>query len=120
GDVHLRDRADFQLGDQARSLGGELTPEADSVDLGTRTRRGRNRLPRLPHSPDHSPDMTLTRTSTVRWLGALIALVAVAGLWYVLAPGKLGGSHEYAVIDGTSMNPKLHAGDLVLLHPASS
>jgi signal peptidase I len=61
-----------------------------------------------------------SRFSTLRWLGALAALVAVAGLWYQLAPGKLGGSHEYAVIDGISMNPKLHAGDLVLLHPAAS
>ena len=56
---------------------------------------------------------------TFRWLGALIALVAVGLLWEELAPVKLGGSHEYAVVDGISMNPKLHAGDLVLLHPSS-
>ena len=56
---------------------------------------------------------------TFRWLGALIALVAVGLLWEELAPVKLGGSHEYAVVDGISMKPKLHAGDLVLLHPAS-
>src|SRR5438067_5134735 len=56
---------------------------------------------------------------TFRWLGALIALVAVGLLWEELAPVKLGGSHEYAVVDGISMNPRLHAGDLVLLHPSS-
>src|SRR5436305_3517801 len=56
---------------------------------------------------------------TFRWLGALIALVAVGALWYELAPAKLGGSHEYAVVDGISMNPKLHAGDLVLLGASS-
>jgi signal peptidase I len=59
-------------------------------------------------------------TSIFRWLGALVALVAVAGLWYELAPAKLGGSHEYAVVDGISMNPKLHSGDLVLMHPSAS
>jgi signal peptidase I len=64
--------------------------------------------------------MTSRPTSIFHWLGALVALVAVAGLWYQLAPAKLGGSHEYAVVDGVSMNPKLHAGDLVLLHPAAT
>jgi signal peptidase I len=63
--------------------------------------------------------MTSRPTSIFRWLGALTALVAVIGLWYELAPAKLGGSHEYAVVDGISMNPKLHAGDLVLLHPSA-
>src|SRR6185437_4462176 len=66
-------------------------------------------------------DLAMTpSTSIFRWLGALVALVAVAGLWYELAPAKLGGSHEYAVVDGISMNPKLHAGDLVLMHPSAS
>jgi signal peptidase I len=58
--------------------------------------------------------------STFRWLAALIAIVAVGVLWEELAPTKLGGSHDYAVVDGISMNPKLHAGDLVLMRPASS
>jgi signal peptidase I len=64
--------------------------------------------------------MTSPPAPLLRWLGALAALLAVVGLWYEVAPGKLGGSHEYAVVDGISMNPKLHAGDLVLLHPAAS
>ena len=61
----------------------------------------------------HSP-------STFRWLAALIALVAVGVLWEELAPTRLGGTHDYAVVDGISMNPKLHAGDLVVLRQASS
>lgn len=63
--------------------------------------------------------MSPTSTPFLRWLGALAALVVVAGLWYELAPARLGGSHEYAVVDGVSMNPKLHAGDLVLMHTSS-
>ena len=64
--------------------------------------------------------MTTRPATTLRWLLALAALVAVGALWEELAPTKLGGSHEYAVIDGTSMNPKLHAGDLVVMHTSSA
>src|SRR5205085_7758262 len=60
-----------------------------------------------------------SKTQTARWLGALLAVIVVGGLWYELAPAKLGGTHEFAVVDGVSMNPKLHAGDLVLMRPAS-
>jgi signal peptidase len=59
-------------------------------------------------------------TSTLRWLAALIALVAVGVLWEELAPARLGGTHDYAVVDGISMNPKLHAGDLVVMRQSSS
>src|ERR1700742_4569589 len=58
-------------------------------------------------------------TSLLRWLGAILALIAVGALWYEFAPSRIGGSADYAVIDGISMNPKLHAGDLVLVRPAS-
>jgi signal peptidase I len=61
-----------------------------------------------------------TSPSTLRWLAALIALVAVGVLWEELAPAKLGGTHEYAVVDGISMNPKLHAGDLVVMRQSSN
>jgi signal peptidase I len=59
-------------------------------------------------------------SSFLRWFGALLALVAVGALWYEFAPGRIGGTADYAVIDGISMNPKLHAGDLVILHPSSN
>lgn len=61
-----------------------------------------------------------TSTSSLRWLAALIALVAVGVLWEELAPARLGGTHDYAVVDGISMNPKLHAGDLVVMQQSSS
>lgn len=49
-------------------------------------------------------------------LGA-IAMLAVA--WYVLAPPQLGGSTTYAIVHGTSMEPRFHRGDLVLLRASS-
>jgi signal peptidase I len=54
-----------------------------------------------------------------RWLGltcGVAALLAVAACWFLFAPTGIGGSVDYAVIDGTSMEPHLHGGDLVLLH----
>lgn len=49
-------------------------------------------------------------------LGA-VAMLAVA--WYVLAPPQLGGSTTYAIVHGSSMEPRFHRGDLVLLRPSS-
>jgi signal peptidase I len=46
---------------------------------------------------------------------ALAILTATAALWILLAPTQLGGSVDYAVIHGVSMQPKLHAGDMTLL-----
>jgi signal peptidase I len=51
----------------------------------------------------------------LRWLVALTAVLAVSALWTTFAPAKLGGSVNYAVIYGVSMEPHLHGGDLVLL-----
>ena len=59
-------------------------------------------------------------TSAIRksLAGALtFAMLAVS--WYVLAPPQLGGSTRYAVVHGTSMEPRFHRGDLVLLRTAS-
>jgi signal peptidase len=55
----------------------------------------------------------------VRWsLGtaaALAALVAVGALWFALAPTAIGGSADYAVVAGSSMEPLLARGDLAVL-----
>lgn len=51
----------------------------------------------------------------LRWLMAVTAVVVVGTLWLTLAPGELGGSVNYAAIQGVSMEPHLHGGDLVLL-----
>ena len=46
---------------------------------------------------------------------ALIALALLAAAWLFLAPGQLGGATRYAVVEGASMEPKLHRGDLVVV-----
>jgi len=57
------------------------------------------------------------RTITGLTLGALGALV-VASVF--LAPSRLGGDTIYATIDGISMQPRLHRGELVLVRPQST
>jgi len=47
-----------------------------------------------------------------------LALVLGAAAWMGLAPAALGGGVTYATITGTSMEPKLHRGDLVALRAA--
>jgi signal peptidase I len=56
-----------------------------------------------------------TRGST-----ALTALVVVLGAWLILAPAQIGGGTRYAVVEGSSMEPGLSRGDLVLVRPDSS
>ena len=48
---------------------------------------------------------------------AVLAALFVAG-WIAVGPRQLGGRASFAVIVGTSMEPKLHRGDLVVLHEA--
>ena len=49
-------------------------------------------------------------------VASLCAVLAVAGVsWYFLAPAELGGSTSFAVVYGSSMEPHLHRGDLVIL-----
>jgi signal peptidase I len=50
--------------------------------------------------------------------GALLALV-VGSLWFYLAPTGVGGSTSWVVTDGISMEPRFHAGDLVLVRAQS-
>lgn len=49
-----------------------------------------------------------------------LALVLGAVAWMGLAPAALGGGVTYATITGTSMEPKLHRGDLVALRAEPS
>lgn len=51
-------------------------------------------------------------------VGGAGALVALALAWLWLAPTGLGGSASYAIVTGTSMEPSLHGGDLVILRQA--
>ena len=47
---------------------------------------------------------------------ALLAAVA----WAAVAPPSLGGGMTFGAVDGSSMEPALHAGDLVVLRPRPS
>ena len=62
----------------------------------------------------------MTRRTATR-IGALVVVVAaLVAAWVVLAPPELGGSTRYVILDGASMEPKLHAGDLALVRAEGS
>ena len=50
--------------------------------------------------------------------GALLAVV-LGSLWFYLAPTSVGGSTSWVVTDGISMEPRFHAGDLVIVRAQS-
>jgi signal peptidase I len=45
-------------------------------------------------------------------------LLAVAAAWFYFAPTQVGGSTRYVVTAGTSMEPRIHTGDLGIVRPA--
>jgi signal peptidase I len=53
-------------------------------------------------------------------VAAVAGLVCAAAAWFFLAPPGLGGRTSYAVVYGTSMEPRVHGGDLVLLRQRPS
>jgi signal peptidase I len=62
----------------------------------------------------------MTTPLTQRVLGALVTLVLVACAWWLLAPVQVGGHTGYAIVSGTSMEPGLESGDLVLVRRSAS
>ena len=50
---------------------------------------------------------------------AALACLVVAGLWFGL-PQSLGGRADWVMVSGTSMLPRFHTGDLVLVEHQSS
>jgi signal peptidase I len=56
----------------------------------------------------------------VGWLGAAVGGVVVILAWLTLAPRALGGTLQYVIVSGTSMEPALRSGDLVLLRASPS
>jgi signal peptidase I len=66
--------------------------------------------------PDHSLGMkSFVSTAPT----AVIAVVLLLGAWLLLAPAQLGGATRYAVVEGSSMEPGLSRGDLVLVRAGS-
>ena len=61
-------------------------------------------------------------TTYRRWLQAILAalllVVTITG-WVLFAPSQLGGRAVYVIVNGNSMEPHFHYGDLVIAHRAS-
>jgi signal peptidase I len=50
----------------------------------------------------------------------LLLVAAVAAIWLAFAPAQLGGQVTYVLVNGISMEPGFHTGDLALMRPAAS
>jgi signal peptidase I len=48
----------------------------------------------------------------------MVALVGAVAAWLALAPAQVGGAVTYVIVAGASMEPHIHAGDLVLVRSA--
>lgn len=60
----------------------------------------------------------MSRSSRIRLLaGGAYAVLMLAG-WILLAPHQIGGPVSYVIVSGSSMEPRLHGGDLVLVRSA--
>src|SRR2546423_15461954 len=70
----------------------------------------------LPHEAGVRPRLPYARQ--IALIAVQLALVAALG-WFCL-PQRLGGRADWVMVSGTSMLPRLHTGDLVLVeHQAS-
>jgi signal peptidase I len=49
----------------------------------------------------------------------ILLVVGLAAIWIALAPVKLGGQVSYVMVNGISMEPGFHGGDLVVVRQAS-
>jgi signal peptidase I len=49
----------------------------------------------------------------------LLSLLMAFLVWFMFAPTQLGGQVTYVIVDGNSMEPKFHRGDLLLIREAS-
>ena len=60
----------------------------------------------------------MVRRSVIRLIGAGLGLLVLGAAWYFVAPRQLGGSATYAIIVGSSMEPTIERGDLVVAREA--
>lgn len=60
------------------------------------------------------------RGSTRQIARCAIAAGVLLALWVVLAPQQLGGSATFAVVNGVSMQPLLHEGDVAVIRERDS
>src|SRR5215216_4388132 len=50
----------------------------------------------------------------------LVLLIALIAIWIAFAPTLIGGRASYVVVNGNSMEPGFHRGDLVIVQTAST
>ncbi len=50
----------------------------------------------------------------------ILALIGLAAIWIAFAPTNLGGQVSYAMVNGISMEPNFHTGDLVIARRSPS
>jgi len=53
--------------------------------------------------------------SALTWVGTICSVAVLAACWLAFWPIGLGGSTGYAIVVGTSMEPRLHRGDVVVV-----
>lgn len=56
----------------------------------------------------------------IQKLSALLSLIVVIVAWVLFAPTQVGGAASYVIINGNSMEPLYHRGDLVILRTADA
>lgn len=57
----------------------------------------------------------ISRLGTKRLMMWVVVAVLCGAFWLTLGPRSLGGPASYIVVSGTSMQPKYHTGDLVVV-----
>jgi signal peptidase I len=61
------------------------------------------------------------RTRHVRKLiSSALGLIVLGSIWFCFAPTQLGGTANYVVTHGISMEPRFHTGDLAIVRKQSS
>jgi signal peptidase I len=74
----------------------------------------------LPNKPAWINNNVMGKSWRLPAFIANILLVAgLAIIWMAFAPAKLGGQVSYVLVNGISMEPNYHTGDLVLVRQAS-
>lgn len=53
-------------------------------------------------------------------LNTIFAAIGLGIFWVFLAPSQLGGRMTYVIVDGNSMEPGFHYGDMVLIQKKSA
>jgi signal peptidase len=61
-----------------------------------------------------------TRRRLVTSLGSAAILMLTLVAWVAFAPTQLGGQASYVIVNGNSMEPGFHRGDLAIVRRASS